>query len=261
MRALLLLGALAACTRTSDKFCGLHPADERCRDQGNDGGGCFIDLDCTDEALGVCQVSDGTCVQCTPERADACSGTTPVCDTGACRKCTADADCASELCLEDGSCAGDADVAYVTPTGSDASCAHDNPCGDLQAAEDTLKKYIKLTGAITDAGPVAFMSSARTIYGAGATLTVQGNTATIIQVSGNPTALTIHGLELRSAAGANGAVISLPDTEGAQLVLDRVRVSGNAGTGLSAAGGKVTIDRSMFIQNLTMGIRIDGGEY
>lgn len=258
MRAVLFTFlALAACTKTSDKFCGLHPTDERCEDDITD---CIVDGDCTSAGLGVCQVSDGTCAQCSADNLDACTATTPVCDTGACRKCTAHTDCASELCLGDGSCADESAIAYVTPTGADAACSHELPCGDLQAAEDTVRTYIKLTGDITDAGPVAFRSNARTIFGGGASLGVQGTNATMIEITGSSTSLIIHGLELKNAAGANGAVISMPGTD-AQLVLDRVQVAGNAGTGLSAAGGKVTIRRSMFIQNLTMGLRIDGGEY
>src|SRR5688572_16813852 len=95
MRAYLAIALLAcACTKTSTKYCGLHPEDERC---GGDGGGtqCAADDDCAGTAATpVCEPAGGVCVQCTDANRAACSGTTPACgDDHRCTACTTHDDC------------------------------------------------------------------------------------------------------------------------------------------------------------------------
>src|SRR6185503_15623557 len=68
-----------------------------------------------------------------------CSGTAPVCNTATetCGPCRSDSDCsgATPTCLPSGACDGDADLAYVTASGSDANaCTIEMPCATVAHA-------------------------------------------------------------------------------------------------------------------------------
>src|SRR5689334_14902359 len=97
MRALLALTLLAGCSETNPYYCEGHPDNNCTLDGGHD-----------DDGPQGCTMSSQ------------CSGTAPVCSMdNICVPCTAHAQCSSAVCLGDGSCANEPDVAYVTASGND----------------------------------------------------------------------------------------------------------------------------------------------
>ena len=82
----------------------------------------------------------GACVSCRAGMND-CPATAPVCDMGACRACTADADCESTICdVDSGMCVAQVDVIYAGPAGTDAdACTLSAPC--------TIAKALNLVDA------------------------------------------------------------------------------------------------------------------
>lgn len=62
-----------------------------------------------------CDAAAGRCVACRADTAstDCALPTSPVCESGSCRGCRAHAECATGVCLDDGSCARLGDVAWV----------------------------------------------------------------------------------------------------------------------------------------------------
>lgn len=122
------------------------------------GQSCMADTECPDESASVCDLSGarGVCRQCTPARAEACTGTTPACGaTNICEACDSHSDCASDACLPTGSCAAETEVVYLRQGGSGtsgANCTKAAPCGLLEMAIDqamtTTRPYIRVTGTI-----------------------------------------------------------------------------------------------------------------
>ena len=126
-------------------YCQAHPAEPACADycMTHSGAGCpdgrpavdaptscASNAECSGTAT-VCDVAGtNACVLCTATDHAACTGVTPVCsdDKAACRACVADADCASGVCRDDGSCAAAANVIYASPVGSSPTCVQAAPC-------------------------------------------------------------------------------------------------------------------------------------
>ncbi|MBP7681027.1 MAG: hypothetical protein KBB95_03990 [Deltaproteobacteria bacterium] len=80
--------------------------------------GCNTSDDCSAPGLGVCDLGDHACVQCTPAEASACGPLAPVCDAvaRACRGCTSDAEC------------GDPSAPYCGPNGQCVACERHLDC-------------------------------------------------------------------------------------------------------------------------------------
>ncbi|HEY4175399.1 MAG TPA: choice-of-anchor Q domain-containing protein [Kofleriaceae bacterium] len=252
MRLLLFtLLVLGACSKTSDKYCGLHPEDiEHC--SGTDAGhACEVNQDCTSPGLNVCTMA-GACVQCTDTDHDACIGTTPVCDTtsNGCRACVADAECASGVCSDDGSCADESMIAYVAPAGTGTTCTKAMPCADLDVAEQTLKPHIRVDGTVTELATAEFMTGTRTISGAGATVQVMGSAAAL-KIGNAGTNLTIRGLTFTSIAGpALQQPMIMVTASGPRLELDRVTIAHGQYTAIdSQRNAIIVIHRSVFAFN------------
>ena len=114
--------------------------------------GCVADPGkCTVGTL-VCEPVKDVCVECTAANAAACMGMEPVCGMdNSCRGCTEHSECASAVCLPDGSCAAETDVAYVTGgSGTGTTCTKAAPCATVTAALATPKATIKVTGAVVE---------------------------------------------------------------------------------------------------------------
>ncbi|HEY4056507.1 MAG TPA: choice-of-anchor Q domain-containing protein [Kofleriaceae bacterium] len=267
LSSIALIVASGACTKTSDKYCGLHPEDtEHCSagDAGDAGGACEVNGDCTSPGLSVC-TTGGTCAQCDDNDHDACMGTTPVCDATdhACRKCELDAECSSGVCGDDGSCADESMVAYVAAQGSGMTCTKSAPCADLDAAEKTMKPQIRVAGTVTEAVTAGFMTGTRTITGEGATVQVMGSMAAI-KVGNAGTNLTIRGLTFTSIAGADlEQPMIMVTASGPRLELDRVTIAHGKYTALdSQRNAIVIIHRSVFASNEAgPAMTLLGGEY
>jgi len=156
LAALAILG-LAGCERTSTLYCEKHP------------GVCDSTVDapvstpCTDESCAA--NNDGrpycfdmtTCGACRTN-AD-CADPTAICDltTHACRGCTLNSECATEVCLDSGSCAAAADVAYVGgPSATGTACTLAMPCPTVEDALGVTPpvRYIRLVGAVHEQATV-----------------------------------------------------------------------------------------------------------
>ena len=249
-----------ACARQEPNYCATAP-HHNCLDL--DGGiSCRSDQDCTGSAA-VCDIAGSKiCVQCTTTRPEACVATTPVCGMdNVCRGCTAHADCGSQVCLPDGSCAVEASVAYVAPGGSGTACTKTAPCGILDDGVKRNVPYVKLaSGLVKDTKTTTIDGQAVAIFGdSGAKLDRDGD-GPIIQVQSNGADVKVFDLEITGATGtAGGDGIDLtPNGGNPKLTITRVTIDGNQGFGISASGGTLVVSQSTVSGNTGGGISVTG---
>ncbi|MCA9717080.1 MAG: right-handed parallel beta-helix repeat-containing protein [Myxococcales bacterium] len=90
----------------------------------------------------VCEQNSATCVECTPDADELCSGATPICDelTYSCDKCTEHTQCGTTACnIEAGICFPEDTVLYVDKNAGDCDNADGSeamPFCTIQAAFD-----------------------------------------------------------------------------------------------------------------------------
>ena len=236
-------------------YCKAHPDDAECKakfpDAGSDGPmACLASTEC---APLVCDVDGSkTCVQCTSAEPAACMGTTPACVNTQCMACTSHAQCTTNACLPDGSCADEARVAYVDPSGTDnALCTRSTPCTKVAKALATNRAYVKLTGTTNE--QVSLNNRNVTFLAApGAKLSDTSN-GILLRIDGS-SQVEIYDLEIGGASGAGTPGISLQPGNTATLKLVRAKVSGNAGAGISASGGTLTVTQSTVSSNNDTGV-------
>ena len=241
--------------------------------------GCVADPGkCTGATL-VCEPGADVCVECLPGSAAACVGMEPVCsDTNMCRGCTEHSECASAVCLPDGSCAAETDVAYVTGgSGTGTTCTKAAPCATVTAALATPKATIKVTGAVVESTKLV-VANTRRIFGApNATVRASGGLNTIFEIpsGGN---LTVVQLDVggtvnlkpdrcyqipSSATGTlalvggkvSNCVLGVESlSSGSTVTVTGATVSGNTGAGITTNGGTVTVTGSTVTANIGGGI-------
>ncbi len=250
MKTAILVLALAACGGGAASPAG---------DGGGDGTtGCTSDQSCSG-ATPVCDLNGSkTCVQCTTTESSACSGTTPICGTDdTCGACTMHSQCASDVCLPDGSCSDGGNVAYVDPAGTDNdTCSKAMPCTKVAKALATAMPFVKFTGTTSE--QVSINNQDVTLLadpGAQLTYSMAG---VILKVDGTST-VKIYDLEIADGLGATGIGISMPAGNTADLTLQRAKLTGNTGGGISASGGTLTVTQSQLTGNTGGGISASGG--
>ncbi len=258
--ATLLCFALAtvttfACEVRNPHYCAGAP-DNNCANLEDAGKACTSSDQCS-APNAVCDVAGSkTCVQClAPDQTSACTGTTPTCsDDHACRACTAHSECAtSNVCLPDGSCAAENQVAYVSAGGTDnANCAKATPCTKVTKALATNRSHVKFTGTIDEGGIVAIDNQNVSLHADPNAKLVRTSNGVILEVKGT-SKVAIYDLEISGASGA-GAGISMPTGNTAQLELRRTKVLNNAGGGISASGGTLAVSQSTLSGNQGGGI-------
>jgi hypothetical protein len=154
--------------------------------------------------------------------------------------CTTIADCPTSVCLPDGTCAADADVAWLDPASTVTSpCTMAMPCYRVLDALATNRPYFRIHGLITNVGTIGRPVSIFAEPGAGFSgnqLSVQ-STVDVYDVTCQGTCVT---------AGSS-AVLSLV----------HVTISGCSNYGVSASG-QVSIDRSTITNNRSGGVDITG---
>ena len=257
--ALLLTSLLvASCGKElNPAYCAAHPDDVDCaRDGGGDG-----PTDCTSDdgcaaPTSICDLPAGVCVQCTPDRAEECTGTTPVCaDDRTCRGCTAHAECASSACQPDGACAPDTDVAYVDAAGSDTPlCTLAMPCTSVADALATRRPFIKLTGTVDEGATIRVDDQDVTFLASPGAKLTRDSTGVILEIRGT-SHVSLVDLEISGALGASqGLGISIPPGANVDLALLRARILNNQGGGISASGGSLSISQSTLSGNQGGGI-------
>lgn len=261
MRAWVLVLALAGCTKTSEKYCMLHGADDPAHCPAPDapgGGHCDDRTDCADTpATPACDTGSHACVACVMN--DDCAGHTPVCSPQhTCEACTKNSDCPSDACLPDGACATEADVAYVDgDLGTGSACTKAMPCDTVTKALATPHKTIRVTGIVDEtitiadrADGVILLGDATTVltHNSGAVLTVAGTTNAILRdiTIGGATPTNSIGVQL--ASGASGATD-----------LEHCKVQNQNQGGIRAENGKLAVNRSVITNNGQGGIVLRSG--
>jgi hypothetical protein len=223
---------------------------------------CKGDGDCMAPAA-VCDLG-GTmlCVQCTAVEPSACTGTTPVCVSNACEKCTTHEQClASNACLPDGSCAEEQLVAYVARGGSGATCSRSAPCGTLDSGVKTGRQFVKMAaGTVADTQTTTIDAGVVTIMAdPGAKLSLAGP-GVILRVQSDAD-VRIYDLEITGGTGAANPAISVPSGGAPKLALMRVVIDGNQGFGISMDSGALVMSRSLVSTNTGGGVVITASEF
>ncbi len=263
----VVAAAWAAAGCKNSNYCEGNP-DNDCRSSWDGGGpdestGCTTSAQCA-APTPVCAVGSATCVQCTTDEAAACMGTTPLCDDGdhVCRGCEAHAECASQACLPDGSCADASTVAYVAAGGTGTACTQAAPCPLLADAIGKNLPYVKVaaTGAANASSTVQLDGKTVTILAEpGATVDRDGD-GPILEVRSANADVSIYDLILSGATSASGAgVLVTPNGGSPALTLTRVTIQNNQGDGIATSGGSVTVNRSTIVGNDGNGLSATGG--
>lgn len=209
---------------------------------------------------GVCNLSAGTCVECTTSESAACVDKKPVCGPDyTCQPCSLHSQCSTNVCLPDGSCTTETTntIAYVKEGGTGTVCSKSVPCGLLSAALSTRLPYVKISGNIVENVTVNNGQIVTLLADVGAKLTPKTNDTLITLVGGSK--LTIYDLELSGAAGGKDShAISMPAGNNSTLSLYRAKILKNSGAGIRADGGTLNIFQSVIAENKEGGIYMLG---
>lgn len=212
----------------------------------------------------LCYAETATCVACLEQGAhDECPGNR-ICEQRTCVACTEDRACIGNtastetICLSNGGCADEDEVAYVATDGTDnTACTFASPCTSLTKALATTKKYLRVYGNFTLTGPLTIDRTV-IIYGASdASTTITRSTAgPIFAISGTGT-VELNGLALTGATGANGDGIAISGTP--KVSLYRVDLLNNAGVGVRNGEASLTVTSSLIVGNTGGGIASGSG--
>lgn len=270
--ALLLAGTLGC--RFNSNYCEGRNSNDNCSEPATDGGAdaapsCTSSASCPAETP-ACDLTAKQCAQCLasePTAPSACGGTEPVCAANnTCQPCTAHSQCASSssVCLPEGACAPETQVAYVQqgkPGKPEGGCPQSDPCPFISDALTTNKRYIKITGTISEPRTVkvdkgtliTFLGDPANEPASRAKLT-RASSGPIIEVVG--AALAIYDLEVFGATGSPGGVgISVPlSATPSTVTLHRASIVNNEGGGVVASGGTLNITQSAIRENANGGI-------
>lgn len=246
-------------SKLNPAYCEAHPEDVDCKLVYPDAKrGCSANADCA-APLGVCDLAQMMCVQCTSSEPNACVGDAPVCGSdSACRTCVAHSECGSSACLPDGSCGTDINVAYVDPAGTGTTCTKLAPCKKVDDALKTQRPFVKLRGTTIEQVTIN-NQNVTLLADPGAKLT-DTNVGILLRIDGT-SIVSIYDLEITGAAGANNPGLSLQPGNTASVSLTRAKVTANAGTGISATNGTLTVSQSTISGNIGGGISVIDGTF
>ena len=260
MRALVIIIALAGCMKKSEKYCQLHAAEdpENCPPtDGPIGGSCTSDPDCTGMAgTPACDTVRKVCVPCVTNAH--CANPTPVCSADhTCGACRAHSECDSQVCEENGRCADEADVAYADPMGNGAMCTKAAPCANVDAAEKTDRRIIKVNGGtIFDNLTVLEPSGRLDIYAAPGAKMQRTQQGAVLEIRGTNAEVHIHDLEISGATGGSSGHGIFMTQDDPKLTLHDVILAGNSGLGILASTGTLVMDGAVVTRNASGGASI-----
>lgn len=246
--------------------------------------GCKAAPDKCTGATPACDMMADKCVECTTASHDLCTGVEPVCGADeTCRGCTTHSDCTSEVCLPDGSCAAEGDVAYVNGgTGTGAACTKAAPCKTLTAALATSKAMVKVKGVTAEPAGVTAGAVARRVFGDTGAQIATASVAPIVLASAN-TNIEFHQVTIGNEPGIqppacilinNGTTATIKvfggkiygcqvgisnASSGGTVTVTGATVSGNTGGGISSTGGTVTVTGATVSGNSGGGITTTNG--
>jgi hypothetical protein len=253
MRGVLLcLVLVVGCKERNPHFCAMEP-DRLCQPDGGDTVDCEDSSDCaTVDDKHVCATPPGVCVQCTEAEASACTGTAPICDpmSNTCVRCEEHADCDSDVCMPDGSCAASANVAYVAPNAS-GNCDLGTPCGTLDAALGTNREVVKLAAGMFTMHPntITIEGDTVTIVGEDDASVIRRASGTQFLIQGVNTNVTLYRLTVGGSVGANTIELQ-PNSGTPKLTLERVTIGGmGQRIAINGNGGELTMTRSKIVDH------------
>lgn len=258
--AVTLAAALGGCQATSKLYCEKHPDDQtHCSGAGDGGidtpaGHCTSGSDCARAGLTACDLGSngGTCVECIDDTT--CRTTTPTCGRDdACHACGSNADCtASDTCLDDGSCADVAMVAYLdAASGSNTDCTKIAPCNRAQDAFGKQLPFVHVAGS--NPTPTLVVDRTVTVIGDGSSSELVGTANPTLELQSGT--IVVAGLTIRNTQ-ATGVGVFVPMTRTPTVTLERCAITQNAGGGVIAAGGTMTITRCNIFGNIAGGLAL-----
>ncbi len=263
-------------------YC-VAPPDGRCQMA------CTDDAECPGFGQSSTEVfcEAGTCIECRSSN-DCGNANAPICDAGSCVACSANDQCASGVCVDDGTCADPADVAYVAPNGpSTGDCLETSPCATIEAALALGRPFVVIeSGTYQRSGTVNLVGVNVRLIGRGNTRPVLrrsdvGPIVTILSAAtvgleflelsnstGTP-ADEAHGVECKQLQGVPkvrlvDAVVrnnALSGVHTNTCVLDAIRSEfrANGADGLQLIDTNTVIDACTFAENGSEGALLDGG--
>ncbi|MGN6111072.1 MAG: right-handed parallel beta-helix repeat-containing protein [Kofleriaceae bacterium] len=165
--------------------------------------------------------------------------------------------------MPDGSCADEASVAFVAPApaGTDNTlCTRTAPCTKVAKALATTRPFVKFSD-VTDEGRVVTIDDQNVTLLAepGAKLVRTAN-GIVLEVKG-ASHVAIYDLEISGGSGSQGIGVSMPPGNTATLGLVRAKIINNAGGGISASGGSLTVSQSTISGNAGGGISVMNGTF
>jgi hypothetical protein len=257
----VLAAALVGCKKQSELYCELHPGDlENCGylDAGIDARPtCTVDQDCaTSTGAPYCEPTAQFCVECYLPEHCATNAVETFCDPQSflCTSCVENTDCASNVCLPNGVCGDDSNVAYVDPVAGvdNANCTSTSKCKTVAAALATKKPNIKLEGTISE--PVEIKARAVTLIGGPNTVLTRASNGVVLVVT-DGSDVAIYDLQIIGAAekGINADMNST-------LRLTRVSVTGcNAKDkrAIEVKNSTLIMTRSAVFANVGGGVLVD----
>lgn len=251
MRCLILALLLAGCRQLLgfEDPVVVTPGDGPAPDTSDAPIGCSGDPSSCPAATPIC--FQEICVECTQADTSACSDAEPFCGIdNRCRGCISNDDCASELCLADGTCATATDVAYVDSTGSDTLCTQAQPCTQVDQGFSTGRPFIKVSGVVAEAIGGNLNRSVE-IYGTpGSAITRPGGQ--LFDINNNAD-VRLFGVHIRDTAGGHAIRVN-----NGTLLVDASLIANNGGLGVNARNGTtVTLRRSIFFNNAQGGADLD----
>jgi len=277
-RAAVVLGVLITTAvgcdllgrKLNPAFCAAHPDEVACRQAEPDAAPdtpidgpplCTANSDCQGSAGNpVCDLNDTKmCVQCTLTD-NPCPMAMPICLNKQCTKCTQHAQCMSNVCLSDGTCADETKVAYVAPGGAGSECTKTAPCGTLAAGLNKSLSFVKIAaGTIADSNKTTIDGKPVTILAELGAKLNRTSSGVILEVTNSGADVQIFDLEIADATTSTGEpAISVPTGGMPKLTLTRVTIDRNQGLGISVAAGTLTMSRCTVQQNDGGGVQVTG---
>jgi len=176
-----------------------------------------------------------------------------------CRACQGHGDCSLSLaCLPDGSCAAEADVAYVDPTGTaNTLCSRPKPCSSVKSALMTSRPFVKFHGTLDETVTVQGRSEVTFLADSAAALTRAQGAGAVLTIASDVPSFKIYDLAIADVGDVNTVGISIPSGT-PEVTLIRVTIKDNAGTGISIGGGALILAQSVISGNGRGGALING---
>lgn len=166
---------------------------------------CRVDADCAEVPGRPFCAGDGVCVGCVD--AMDCGGDATICDAGSrsCRGCEADAECASDVCVEaTGVCADETEVVFVSTSGNDSgTCPSTAPCRTLAYAltiANSTRNVIHVEGGTLSVPSTLTVSISVTFDGTGTLLTSPANGPIMQLATAGAIVVVVEGFRVSNAS-------------------------------------------------------------